>query len=108
MEKAYKKADLQSEIEHVTPYIRDHPEIFRIGNYKSEINYEQLRLTLDNREDYDLLMRIFNALKKENSFINHKEIMNYINTHSDVLKTNAQIKRNEGYMKSLIEDKKAM
>ena len=106
LEKAYKEAELKSEIEHVTPYIINHPEIFKMGNYKSEINYEHLRWTLDNREDYDLLTRIFNALRKENSFISHKEVMNYINADSDLLKTNAHVKRNEGYIKSLIEDKK--
>ena len=106
MEKAYKEAELQSEIEHVTPYIRKHPEIFKIGNYRSGINYENLRWTLDNIEDYDLLTRIFTALRKENSFISHEEVMNYINADSDLLKKNAHIKRNEGYIKSLIEDNK--
>ena len=106
LERAYKEAELQSEIEHVTPYIRNHPGIFKMGNYKSEINYEYLRWTLDNREDYDLLTRIFNALRKENSFISHKEVMNYIDADSNLLKTNAHIKRNEGYIKSLMDDKR--
>lgn len=108
LEKAYKEADLQSEFEHVTPYIRNHPETFKTGNYKSEIHYENLRWTLDNREDYDLLTQLFTALNKENSFINYKEVIDYVHANSELLKTNAHIKRNEGYIKSLIEDKKAM
>lgn len=52
--------------EHVTPYIKEHPEIFRIEKYISALKnpFDDLRLTVDTSEDFDLMTRIYNALYK--------------------------------------------
>lgn len=106
LEKAYQEAELQSEIEHVTPYIRNHPELFRIGNILCDTNYEKLRWTLDNQEDYGFLASIFNDLSKPNSFIGWRKVIEFIEKNKDVQNINSYIKRNEGFIKSLKEDKK--
>ncbi len=52
--------------EHVTPYIKEHPEIFRIGKYISTLKnpFDDLRLTVDTSEDFDLMTRIYRSLYK--------------------------------------------
>lgn len=53
--------------EHVTPYIKEHPEIFRIEKFISSLKnpFSDLRLTVDTSEDFELIERIYNALYKD-------------------------------------------
>lgn len=104
LQKAFQAAKLKSEIEHVTPYIRNNPDKFKIGNYSSSINYEKLRWTLDNKEDYDFLSVIYNKLYRPNSFISWKEVIKYLESNTNLLMINEHINRNEGFAKSLNED----
>ena len=50
--RAYKNAKLQYDIEHVTPYIRNNPKKFTIGNIKNNNNLSKIRLTVDTYEDF--------------------------------------------------------
>jgi len=104
LETAYRKAKLKSEQEHVTPYIRNHPELFKIGNLVSEVNFEKHRWTLDNQEDYEFLSKIFESLYKPNSFISWGKVISFLKKNKDLQKINAHIERNEGFYKSLKED----
>ncbi len=106
LEKAWKNANLNSEREHVTPYIRNHKEIFNIGNYESDKNLEHIRLTLDNEEDYELISLIYEKLYDEKSYISLDKLLNFLSENSKVLDVNKHIQRNLGYTKSLELDKK--
>jgi spore coat polysaccharide biosynthesis protein SpsF (cytidylyltransferase family) len=106
LEKAWKEAGLKSEREHVTPYIKNHKELFNTGNYKSEINYEQYRLTLDNKEDYELLSIIYNKLYKVDNFIELKNVIDFLSDNPKLIEMNNFLVRNEGYAKSLKSDNK--
>lgn len=105
LKEANENAKLKSELEHVTPYIRNHPEKFKLGNFSGTTNYENYRWTLDNPEDYKFLTAIFDNLYKENSFIDHKAVLKFISQNKELLKINSKIKRNEGFRKSINEDK---
>lgn len=50
--------------EHVTPYIKEHPELFRIVKYISPLEnpFDDLRLTVDTSEDFELMTRIYKEL----------------------------------------------
>jgi len=56
---ANSKASSASEKEHVTLYIRRHPDVFRVTDYRLDINSRHLRLTLDTIEDLSLIREIF-------------------------------------------------
>lgn len=106
LEKTYKNAKLLSEIEHVTPYIRNNPDIFKIGNYSSENDFSHFRWTLDTIEDYEFISIIYEKLYKNNSYISWKEVIKFLNINKELIKINSHILRNEGYIKSLKEDQK--
>jgi spore coat polysaccharide biosynthesis protein SpsF len=38
--------------EHVTPYLRENPNLFRLGNLELARNWSHIRLTVDTEEDY--------------------------------------------------------
>jgi len=105
IEKAWKEAKLQSEREHVGPYIENNPHLFRNGALELFQGLSQQRWTLDELNDYELLSKIFNELYRLDSpFLTH-EILQFIQNNPELLAINEQIVRNEGYLKSLQEDK---
>jgi len=105
IEKAWKKAKLKSEREHVGPYIENNPHLFRNGALELFQGLSQQRWTLDEPDDYKLLTKIFNKLYRPDSPFLTYEILQLIKNNPNLLTINAQIVRNEGYLKSLQEDK---
>ncbi len=64
LENAWKSATGQYEKEHVTPYIREHPEIFKLCNVKNEVDLKHMRWTLDYPEDFEFIKEIYDRLGK--------------------------------------------
>lgn len=105
LKKAWKNADLASEREHVAPYIRFKPHIFKHSSLDYKQNLSQKRWTLDNREDYELINKIYKNLYHINNLFGMEEILAFLHENPDIEKINEHINRNEGYLKSLKEDK---
>lgn len=106
LEKCWKNAKLKSEREHVTPYIANHREIFRIGNVKRKgKDLSALRLTLDEPKDLILLRKIYSYLYPIKKFFTLKDILKLFSQKPELLKINQNIKRNEGLLKSIKNDK---
>ncbi len=61
---AYKNGTELHHREHVTPYIKENPELFKILSYKSTLSnpFPDLRLTVDTADDYKLMNAIYNEL----------------------------------------------
>jgi len=102
---AWKKAKMSSEREHVTPYIRKNSNIFKITNLKSKFNLTNKRWTLDEPEDFEFIKIIYENLYPKDSLFGMETILNYLRENPEVEKINKNIIRNEGYLKSLKEDK---
>ncbi len=105
LERAWREATLKSEREHVTPYIYNHPEIFRTKNVKHKKDVSALRLAVDNPEDLALMRKIFRVLCKQNKYFTLEDILKFLDKNPDLILINKNIKRNEGYEKSLKDDK---
>ncbi len=93
LEIAFKKAELASEKEHVTPYIYQNPSQFRIGHVLSEDDHSDLRLTVDTKEDFLLIEKIIDAFYKNNPNFTYDDIVKLLNENKDWLKINAEIKQ---------------
>ena len=105
LEKAWKEASLQSEREHVGPYIEKNKDIFKIGEYEKFQGLSHHRWTLDEIKDYKFLKILFDNLYHKNEFFSVEEILNFLENNKDYLRINCDIQRNEGYLKSIIDDK---
>jgi spore coat polysaccharide biosynthesis protein SpsF (cytidylyltransferase family) len=101
----WKNARLRSEREHVTPYMKKHPGTFKIENLECGKDFSQKRWTLDEKKDYEFMKIIYANLHKKNSVFGMDEIIGFINRHPEYEKINRGIKRNEGYSRSLREDR---
>lgn len=104
LEKTWKEAKLSSEREHVTPYIWNHPELFRQKNIENDIDLSTHRWTLDTPEDLECIRLIVEACQKKNIFCGLKETLEIIHEHPEWQGINAKFERNEGYKKSVAAD----
>jgi len=104
LETAVKEARTNSEREHVTPFIRNNRSFLKY-NHASTLDLSNIRLTLDTCEDYKTITAIYDALYHEGEIIYLKDILKLLDSRSDILAFNAQYKRNEGYEKSLCQDR---
>lgn len=104
---AWENAKMQSEREHVTPYIRKKStfmggKFFRSDNFSCKENYNSVRLTVDEPNDFEVIKYLIHKIGFEGTWIDYtKEYLN-----SSVSRLNSNIVRNEGYQKSIKNDKK--
>jgi len=91
LEKTYNRAKEKYQLEHVTPYIYENPEIFKISyiveNDAFAIN---CRLTLDTENDYQLLKHLYDKFYN-NAVVDNREVMNYLKLNPKLLKLNSSV-----------------
>lgn len=96
---ALKKAEEETkelfEKEHVTPYIYQHPDLFRLINFTHEPDLSNYRLTVDTNEDLMLITKIYEALYAKNRQFTMQDIIKNFDTHPEWININAHIKQKE-------------
>ena len=107
LEKAWQEASLNSEREHVTPYIRNNSdlkggELFTAHDVKCHSNFNSIRMTVDEEVDLVAIQRLVYDLGTNSTWEEYADYI--INNFESIGNTN--IVRNEGYFKSLTKDKK--
>jgi spore coat polysaccharide biosynthesis protein SpsF len=101
---AWEKAKLFSERDNVTPFIYKNSDIFKFGNYRNSVDLSQLRWTVDEAEDFELVTIIYEALYPKNNAFVSKDILNFLEKRPELKLLNRHYRRNEGYLKSLEKD----
>ena len=104
LEKAWKKAKKPSEREHVTPYFYNNPNEFKIFNITNKENLSNRRWTVDRPEDLEFVRAIVLKIKK--SPILMKDILELLEKEPNLIKINDNYIMDEGYKKSIENDKK--
>lgn len=105
LEYVWENAVKYSDREHVTPLIRELSNfkgnnIFTAINFENDNNFAQIRMTVDEIRDYELIKIVIENQGVDKSWKEYVEfiISNKLNTINDT------IVRNEGYLKSLNKD----
>ena len=68
LNEARKNTISKHQIEHVTPYIRNNPKKFNIGNIQSQKDFSNIRLTVDTNDDYIKASLIFKEYGEDVTF----------------------------------------
>lgn len=97
LEKAWKEAKEPTDREHVTPYIWRNTSMFKLGAMKSEIDYSNLRFSVDYEDDFQLITRIYEALYEDGSPFLLDDVINFISTHPELPGMNQKYIGKEGY-----------
>lgn len=104
LERAWRESGLTSEREHVTPYIYNHPEQFRLNSVEQAENMSALRWTVDEPDDFAFVESVYGELYPINPAFTTNDVLALIERRPELLGINARFERNEGYTKSLIRD----
>lgn len=105
LEQAWREAKLPSQREHVTPFIHQQPDRFRIGLFKNPINLSHFRWTVDEALDFELIRRIYEALYPIDAKFKSQDILAFLDENPELKTLNISYDRNEGFQKSLLKDK---
>lgn len=105
-EYVFENAHTPSQLEHVTPYIYENQDIFKIHHVVSEIDLSAYRWTVDEYVDLDLVRQIYENLYPSNPDFSMGDILDFIKSRLTELPQNGHISRNEGYAKSIKMRKK--
>lgn len=105
LEKAWQEAKLNSDREHVTPFIRRNSsfhngELFKSANFEAPENFNDIRMTVDEKIDLDTIRVLVDILGTEKDWIEYTKYI--IENPSKFF--NQKIVRNEGFNNSLLND----
>ena len=99
LKKAWKKAHLKSEREHVTPYMKKNFKVLNIHSNNMEFN--KVRMTVDEPNDFDVIKKLTYYLGFDESWLNYTNL--YL-SNITISSSNDSIIRNEGYIESIKGD----
>lgn len=92
---AYKNASENHQREHVTLYIKEHAEKFKLQNIKAEgkIKRPDIRITVDTKEDLDLITKIISHF--DNLDFYTEDIIDFLDGNPELMKINENVKQKE-------------
>ncbi len=100
LEVAWNEAVLPNHREHVTPFIHNHPDRFRLHNVENQSDLSGLRWTVDELVDFQLISKIYEAIYPVKPDFNMHDVVDYLEKHQQLMALNSHIKRNAGAKKS--------
>lgn len=101
-------AKLKSHREHVTLYVRENLEKFRVVNLDYALADRRARLTLDRPEDYQALKSLFKHFPPAEILFSFYKIMQILAENPHILELNAEVDRFEGVKKSAESEKRKL
>lgn len=102
---AWKEATLPSEREHVTLFIKNHPERFVCKIWESgERNDSSMHWSVDTEADFRFVEAVYNALYDANPTFGFRDVLKLLEEQPELSRLNAGGTGYEGLAKSLKED----
>ena len=93
LERCWAEAKEPYQREHVTAYIYEHPNLFRLGNVRYNRDLSHLRLTVDTKEDLRFVREVYLRLYKDGRHFSMGDILNLFKKEPKLLKINSHIKQ---------------
>lgn len=95
LDEVARKTSDPADRENVSLYIYEHPKEYRCGNVEApaEVKNPDLRLTLDTREDFELIKTIFERLYPNNPNFSIGDVMKLLRDHPEFAEVNRNIRQ---------------
>ena len=106
LEEAWQNAKMASEREHVTLYIKNNADKYKLQNFECPISgIGDKRWTLDEPADLELIETIYEYFISQGKYdFDTENILQFLEANPELNKINSMIGRNEGLKKSLKDD----
>ncbi|KKT93385.1 MAG: hypothetical protein UW91_C0010G0002 [Parcubacteria group bacterium GW2011_GWF2_45_11] len=102
LEEAWHTAKSKLEREHVTPYFYHHPERFSLGDFRDKKDLSQLRWTVDEPEDFELVTRIYESLYPKNPAFTTQDVLDFLASEPGLIQLNSGHMRNAGLKQTIL------
>ncbi|MEI7732396.1 MAG: glycosyltransferase family protein [Verrucomicrobiota bacterium] len=93
LERAHREAIKPYEREHVTPYLYQHPELFKRFDFEGDQNWSHYRWTLDTPEDWTLIETIYQHLYRPGKVFATEQVLELLQHQPELVKINAAIEQ---------------
>ena len=102
LQESHKLATLPSDREHVTPFIYNAPERFRLDAILNGTDESRHRWTVDTPEDFELIRRIFEALYPTNPRFSLADVLTLLEQNPSWFEINSHIRQKELSAKTIV------
>ena len=106
LRKSWRRANLQSQREHVTPYIFDDNNDFNVYHYKQSKDQSNLRWTVDYENDFIFVEKVYNALYPVNNNFSTNDVYRLLKKNPSLELMNSEFIRDAGLIESIKNDAK--
>jgi spore coat polysaccharide biosynthesis protein SpsF len=86
---ASQETDNPYDREHVTPFLYNNPDRFRLGSHTGTPNQSAIRLTVDYPEDLELVTRVYDALYPINAAFTTEDVVAYLEANPAIRALNS-------------------
>ncbi len=93
LDKAFKEVVLLPDREHVTEYILQHPNTFRMYDVVDDYDRSSMRWTVDTPEDLELITKIYESLYYHKPDFTYSDILQLLGQHPEWHRINAHIEQ---------------
>jgi spore coat polysaccharide biosynthesis protein SpsF len=103
LDRAWHEATDPRDREHVTRYMWSNKDLFRCGELTAGLAYPKLRLTVDHREDFELVTSIYESLYSELQPFGLSDVMKFLGKNPGLLEVNRKWTEADNY-RSVLEN----
>ena len=86
---AWREAQSPDDREHVTLFIKRHPERFRSGHLVSPTDYSELRWTVDTADDFTFVTQVYEALYPAHPHFTMEDVLQVLRQRPELARINA-------------------
>ena len=91
LEKSFLNHAGEYQREHVTPYIYQNTNLFKIFKEQLEVDYSHLRLTVDEKQDFILVKEIIKEIQSINETFRMSDIIGLYNSNPNLFLLNSNV-----------------
>jgi spore coat polysaccharide biosynthesis protein SpsF len=93
LEKAWREAREAYEREHVTPYIYEHPDRFRIENVENDRDLSGMRWTVDEGPDLEFVREVYKRLYRDKKVFLTADVLRLLEKEPHLADMNRDVKQ---------------
>ena len=93
LERTWREARAPHERSHVTPFIYEHPEYFRLSALEADRDYRHLRLTVDTIDDLLLVKALYPLLSSRGAKFTWRDCVELLQANPSLGRRNAHVRQ---------------